>query len=138
MGKGGDECGLHHERLHLSAAGRDDLADKVRWTSVQDGEGFGFDIRSFEADGREKLNEVKTTNGWERTPFHIPRNALADADTRREEVCLMRLWNFARAPSAFTLPSPLSDHAQLTETKNGTVHVCSHVNNQQPVCRHLR
>src|SRR3546814_9273165 len=101
-------------RRHLSAAGRDDLADKVRWTSVQDGDGFGFDIRSFEADGREKLIEVKTTNGWERTPFHISRNELAVADTRREEWCLMRLWNFARSPSAFTLRSHLSDHAQLT------------------------
>jgi hypothetical protein len=28
----------------------------------------------------------------------------------------MRLWNFARAPSAFTLRPPLSDHAQLTAT----------------------
>src|SRR3546814_6263499 len=57
LGKAGEECVLHHERRHLSAAGRDDLADKVRWTSVQDGDGFGFDIRSFEADGREKLIE---------------------------------------------------------------------------------
>ena len=116
LGKAGEECVLHHERRHLSAAGRDDLADKVRWTSLQDGDGFGFDIRSFETDGREKLIEVKTTNGWERTPFHISRNELAVADTRREEWCLMRLWNFARAPSAFTLRPPLSDHAQLTAT----------------------
>src|SRR3546814_1877033 len=79
-----------HERRHLSAAGRDDLADKVRWTSVQDGDGFGFDIRSFEADGREKLIEDKTTNGWERTPFHISRNELAVEIGRaacRERVC---------------------------------------------------
>ena len=116
LGKAGEECVLHHERRSLSTAGRDDLADKVRWTSVQDGDGFGFDIRSFEADGREKLIEVKTTNGWERTPFHVSRNELAVADTRREEWYLMRLWNFARAPSAFTLRPPLSDHAQLTAT----------------------
>src|SRR3546814_5982945 len=54
-GKAGEECVLHHARRRLSAAGRDDLADKVRWTCVQDGDGFGFDIRSFEADGREKM-----------------------------------------------------------------------------------
>jgi hypothetical protein len=69
LGKAGEECVLHHERQQLCAAGRDDLADKVRWTAVKDGDGFGFDILSFEADGREKLIEVKTTNGWERTPF---------------------------------------------------------------------
>src|SRR3546814_19318853 len=78
----GEECVLHHERRHLSAAGRDDLADNVRWTSVQDGDGFGFDIRSFEADGREKLIEVKTNNGWERKPFHTSRNELAVAATK--------------------------------------------------------
>jgi hypothetical protein len=30
LGKAGEECVLHHERRHLSAAGFDDLADKVR------------------------------------------------------------------------------------------------------------
>lgn len=114
LGKAGEECVLHHERQQLCAAGRDDLADKVRWTAVQDGDGFGFDILSFEADGREKLIEVKTTNGWERTPFYISRNELAVAEARPAEWCLMRLWNFARAPSAFTLHPPLSEHAQLT------------------------
>lgn len=116
LGRAGEECVLHHERGALQAAGREDLADKVRWTSVQDGDGFGFDILSFEPDGREKLIEVKTTNGWERTPFHISRNELAVAEARREDWCLMRLWNFARAPSAFTLRPPLGDHAQLTAT----------------------
>lgn len=28
----------------------------------------------------------------------------------------MRLWNFVRVPSAFTLRPTLSDHAQLTAT----------------------
>lgn len=116
LGRAGEECVLHHERGALKTAGREDLADKVRWTSVQDGDGFGFDILSYEPDGREKLIEVKTTNGWERTPFHISRNELAVADARHEEWCLMRLWNFARAPSAFTLRPPLGDHAQLTAT----------------------
>lgn len=116
LGKAGEECVLHHERHSLCAAGRDDLASKVRWTSVQDGDGLGFDILSFDADGRERLIEVKTTNGWERTPFHISRNELAIADARPEEWCLMRLWNFARAPSAFSLRSPLNDHTQLTAT----------------------
>ncbi len=30
------------------------------------------------------LIEVKTTNGWERTPFHISRNELAVADENRD------------------------------------------------------
>lgn len=36
-------------------------------------------------DGQERLIEVKTTNGWERTPFYISRNELAIAEERRSE-----------------------------------------------------
>ncbi|WP_309141225.1 DUF3883 domain-containing protein [Novosphingobium sp. G106] len=70
----------------------------MRWTAVRDGDGFGIDIASFEHDGRERLIEVKTTNGWERTPFHVTRSELAVAEDRREEWHVVRLWNFARQP----------------------------------------
>ena len=65
--------------------GRDDLARKVRWVSDEDGDGAGYDIASFAPDGRPRLIEVKTTNGWERTPFHISRNELAVAEERRSD-----------------------------------------------------
>src|SRR3546814_981270 len=55
LGKAGEECVLHPERRPFSAAGRDDLAEKVRLTSVQAGDGFGFAIRNFEAAGAGKL-----------------------------------------------------------------------------------
>lgn len=116
LGKAGEEVVLHHERLSLQQAGRDDLAGKVRWTAVQDGDGFGYDIASFELDGRERLIEVKTTNGWERTPFHITGNELAVADTHRDDWHLIRLWNFAREPKAFAIRPPLDAHVELTPT----------------------
>lgn len=83
---------------------------------MQDGDGFGFDIASFEPDGRDRLIEVKTTNGWEHTPFHATRNEMAVAEARREEWQLVRLWNFARQPSAFALCPPLGAHVELTPT----------------------
>ncbi len=49
----------------------------MRWVSDEDGDGAGYDIASFERDGRARLIEVKTTRGWERTPFHITCNELA-------------------------------------------------------------
>lgn len=116
LGKAGEELILYHERQTLAHAGRDDLADKVRWTSEQDGDGFGYDIASFEPDGRERMIEVKTTNGWERTPFHITRNEMAVAETRRDDWHLVRVWNFARQPKAFSLRPPLSAHIELTPT----------------------
>lgn len=60
--------------------------------------------------------EVKTTNGWERTPFHISRNELAVAEARRDDWHLIRVWNFARVPQAFALRPPLDAHVELTAT----------------------
>jgi len=116
LGHAGEKLVLRHERQSLRIAGRSDLAERVQWTSEETGDGAGFDIASFHADGKERLIEVKTTNGWERTPFHITANELAVADDRRGEWCLLRLWDFARAPKAFELYPPLQAHVALTPT----------------------
>jgi hypothetical protein len=116
LGRAGEERVLRHERAVLRAAGRDDLARAVRWVSDEDGDGAGYDIASFTTEGRTRLIEVKTTNGWERTPFHISRNELAVAEERRADWSLFRLWNFAREPRAFELHPPLEAHVTLTAT----------------------
>lgn len=116
LGNAGEERVLARERASLLAAGRTDLAERIRWVSHVDGDGAGYDILSFETDGRDRLIEVKTTNGWERTPFHITRNELAVAQERREDWRLVRLWNFARGPKAFELRPPLEAHVSLMAT----------------------
>ena len=116
LGRAGEERVLAREWASLRSAGRDDLARKVRWVSEQEGDGAGYDIASFAPNGQVRLIEVKTTNGWERTPFHITRNELAVADERRSEWCLFRLWNFSREPKAFELYPPLDAYVTLTAT----------------------
>lgn len=116
LGRAGEELVFHHERTQLCTNGRDDLAERVRWVSREDGDGAGFDIRSFTLEGRDRLIEVKTTNGWERTPFHISRNELAVANERRDDWYLFRLYEFARTPKAFELRPPLEAHMALTAT----------------------
>ena len=116
LGRAGEERVVTHERSVLNVAGRDDLARKVRWVSEEDGDGAGYDIASYTPNGEERLIEVKTTNGWERTPFYISRNELAVAEERRSEWCLFRLWNFSREPKAFELYPPLDAHVSLTAT----------------------
>lgn len=116
LGKAGEERVLHHERAILISAGRHDLAKKVRWVSEEDGDGAGYDISSFTTEGNSRLIEVKTTNGWERTPFHISRNELAVAEDNRDTWTLFRLWNFSREPRAFELRPPLDAHVDLTAT----------------------
>lgn len=116
LGKAGEELVYRNERSALRHAGRNDLAAKVEWTSRDRGDGTGYDIASFEPDGRDRLIEVKTTNGWERTPFHISRNELLVADANRDRWTLVRLWNFARKPKAFEIRPPLDAHVSLTPT----------------------
>jgi hypothetical protein len=116
LGSAGEERVLAHERAALAGAGRADLAGRIRWVSEEDGDGAGYDIASFEPDGRARLIEVKTTRGWERAPFHITRNELAVAEERRREWCLLRLWDFSREPKAFELRPPLDAHVTLVAT----------------------
>jgi Domain of unknown function (DUF3883) len=116
LGSAGEALVLRHERATLRSGGRQDLASEVRWVSNLDGDGLGYDIASFEQDGKPRLIEVKTTNGWERTPFHITRNELAAAEEYRETWCLVRVWNFVREPKAFELHPPLDAHVALTPT----------------------
>ena len=117
LGRAGEERVLAHEHANLMANGRTDLAESIRWCSSHlDGDGAGYDIRSFDSNGSPRLIEVKTTKGWERTPFHITRNELVVAEARRGNWRLVRLWNFAREPRAFELRPPLEAHVALMAT----------------------
>lgn len=116
LGRAGEERVLRHERAVLRASGRADLAEAVRWVSEDEGDGAGYDIASFTPQGRARLIEVKTTRGWERTPFHLTRNELAVAAERRSAWSLFRLWNFGREAKAFELRPPLEQHVTLTAT----------------------
>lgn len=116
LGRAGEEFVLQFERAELAAANRPDLAERVRWVSSEDGDGAGFDIASFRKDGRDRLIEVKTTNGWERTPFHISRNELVVSEMQPDNWLLMRLWDFSRRPRAFELRPPLDAHVSLMPT----------------------
>lgn len=116
LGKAGEQRVIEHEKTVLRLARRHELAEKVRWTAAEDGDGAGFDILSYETDGRPRLLEVKTTNGWERTPFHISRNELAVAEANRDIWHLIRVWNFARKPTAYSIRPPLDSQISLTPT----------------------
>ena len=116
LGSAGEEVVLCNVRLMLKQAGQDELASRVGWISEEDSDGAGYDIHSFQANGADRLIEVKTTNGWERTPFYISRNALVVADDNRDYWHLVRLWNFAREPRAFEIRPPLEARVTLTAT----------------------
>ena len=113
LGRQGEERIFLHEQASLRAAGRADLARAVRWVSQEDGDGAGYDIRSFDLAGRERLIEVKTTVGQSTTPFFLSENERAFADERPEAFRIARLYDFARQPRAFELAPPLDTCVML-------------------------
>lgn len=113
LGRAGEALALEHERAVLAGVGRNDLARAVRWVSEEEGDGAGYDIASFTPTGENRLLEVKTTRGWDHTPFYISWNEFAVSEARREEWRLFRLWNFSQNPKAFELAPPLERHVSL-------------------------
>ncbi|BCG76993.1 DUF3883 domain-containing protein [Mesorhizobium sp. 113-3-3] len=114
LGKSGEERVFFAEQSGLRVAGRDDLARKVRWVSAEDGDGAGYDIRSFDLAGRERLIEVKTTTGHKQTPFLLSENERSFSEERPDAFRLVRLFDFARQPRAFELAPPLDKSVLLT------------------------
>ena len=107
LGKAGEEFVLEVERKRLARLERPDLARKVRWVAMEDGDGAGYDILSFEPNGRERLIEVKTTNGAARTPFFLTRNENETATARADSWRLYRVHLFSQTPRIFTVRPPL-------------------------------
>ena len=116
LGKQGEELIFLREREQLIKIGRSDLARRVEWTSEVQGDGAGYDIHSFTPDGRERLIEVKTTNGVALTPFFLSENERAFSEERPDAFRLMRLYAFAESPAAFELQPPLHEHLRLSAT----------------------
>jgi hypothetical protein len=109
LGKRGEELALAFEQARLRDAGRSDLARKVDWIAESQGDGPGFDILSFTERGEERLLEVKTTTGYELTPFFLSANECALSEERPENFRIFRLYDFAREPKAFEIAPPLKD-----------------------------
>lgn len=113
LGQAGEQHVYEHERRKLFDVGRKDLARKVRWVSREDGDGAGYDIRSYDPAGTERWIEVKTTRGGSTTPFYLTRNENEVAKERPDTFRLYRLYEFSQRPRLFTLKPPLEALLQL-------------------------
>ena len=113
LGKAGEEFVIRLERERLICADRLDLANRVRWVSMEDGDGAGYDISSFDEHSTPRLIEVKTTNGSARTPFYLTRNEHDVAAERPEQWRIYRVHLFANEPRVFTLAPPLDQVVNL-------------------------
>ena len=81
--------------------------------SKEQGDYFGYDIRSFEESGLERLIEVKTTKLGIDAPFFVTRNELRVSKERAHHYHLYKVFDFRAKPRLFTLNGALSTTCAL-------------------------
>ncbi len=113
LGDAGEAFVLAFERHRLHVEGKSRLSEKVEQVSKTKGDGLGFDVLSFELDGRERYIEVKTTAFGKETPFFISRNEVEFASSFAGQFHLYRLFEFRRQPRMFDLTGPIADKVRL-------------------------
>lgn len=116
LGLAGEEFALGYERWRLAQLGAEQLADKVVHASLKEGDGLGYDIRSFEPNGLDRYIEVKTTTFGARTPFFVSANEVRFAREKTERFRIYRLFDFRESPRLFELPGPIEGHCTLDPT----------------------
>ena len=103
LGRAGEEFVVLYERWRLIQSGHERLADRIEHTANERGDGAGYDVLSFEEDGRERFIEVKTTAYAKNTPFFISDGELSFANSHELEFRLYRVFGFRRLPRLFEL-----------------------------------
>ncbi|HET6552680.1 MAG TPA: DUF3883 domain-containing protein [Dyella sp.] len=103
LGLAGEEMVMAYERARLLQLGKPSLSDKVEHVSKARGDGLGYDVLSFERDGRERFIEVKTTAFAKEFPFFMSRRELDFSSQVGDQFHLYRLFEFRREPRMFEL-----------------------------------
>lgn len=113
LGSAGELLVLEYEKFRLLSAGKSQLAEKVEHVSATRGDGLGFDILSFEASGKERFVEVKTTAFAIETPFFASRNEVDFAREKLDQFHLYRLFDFRKSPKLFALQGDIGQYCAL-------------------------
>lgn len=113
-GRIGEEYIFNLERKRLTDAGLPKLAEQVEWTARDKGDGVGYDIKSFNGAGEERLLEVKSTTGNDRTPFFITKAEYEVAERNPASWRLVRLFDLNKQPTFFRIKPPLVDRLNLS------------------------
>jgi hypothetical protein len=113
LGLAGEAFVLDIEHRRLWEAGRRRLAERIEHVSKTQGDGLGYDIASFEEDGRQRLVEVKTTAFGSMTPFFSSSREVAVSETRSADFHLYRVFKFRESPRIFALQGSLRQNVIL-------------------------
>jgi hypothetical protein len=113
LGRAGELFVAEMEARRLHAAGQVRLSERVEHVAVTQGDGLGYDVLSFDDDGRERLIEVKTTSFGQLTPFFVTRNEVERSKHDADRYHLYRIFEFRVRPRLFSLPGAINTHCDL-------------------------
>lgn len=113
LGAAGEHFVLAFERARLLLEGREALADRVEHVAVSQGDSLGFDVKSYEVDGTDRLIEVKTTRYGKRTPFFVSRNEVGVSQQHDTRYHLYRVFEFHKDPRLFAIAGRIDRTCQL-------------------------
>lgn len=116
LGLKGEMLAVDFEHARLRHLGRPDLADRIEHTARTVGDGYGYDIASFERDGQPRLIEVKTTKYGEYTPFYLSRGELRVSQENEAIYHLYRMFNFRESPRLFILRGCIATNCEIAPT----------------------
>lgn len=93
LGEAGEEFVYQYERNKVKTyhLGKN---KQVRRVAKLDGDGLGYDILSYDRQGRELYIEVKTTTGPEESSIFITANELTMSEKFPKQYCLYRVYDF--------------------------------------------
>jgi uncharacterized protein DUF3883 len=101
LGAAGEALALDVEHRRLWDSGHRQIAEKIEHVSRSQGDGLGYDILSFETDGRERLIEVKTTSFGAMTPFFASKREVTVSEERAQNFNLYRVFQVQRGTEDF-------------------------------------
>lgn len=96
LGLEGELFVIAYEQLFLESIGREDLSSKIEHKSVTEGDGLGFDVLSFDKNGKPKHIEVKTTIGNANAQFYMTQNELSFMEINPATYYIYRVYDFNR------------------------------------------
>jgi hypothetical protein len=94
LGLAGEESVIESEQRSLIAAGRPELAARIVHVARVEGDGAGYDIKSYTPAGEEKFIEVKTTRGDERSEFYLSAAEIKFSEGHADRYYLYRVFDF--------------------------------------------
>lgn len=111
LGDAGEDLVMEYEKEKLERYG---IKKRPEHISRSKGDGFGYDVLSYDRDGNPMFIEVKTTKSGPKTPFYVTVNELVCSKEEQGNFSLYRLFNF----------DPRKNTAKMIEVKGSLEKMC--------------